>query len=137
MVKSRKRSSQSKASAVTAKRAVDETRFSEIVDAIVDELRPHQRPKKDVQKLVRGLFDLLLPEIAKLQRRLAGTPVAAMQHLTKVRETAAKLETLLLTKPNRITWVGEMRPGLLGVEDETGLYQPPSSDPGKRSWILF
>ena len=124
MVKSRKRSSQSKASAVTAKRAVDETRFSEIVDAVVDELRPHQRPKKDVQELVRGSFELLLPEIAQLQRRLAGTPVAAMKHLTKVRETAAKLEILLLTMPNRIAWVGEMRPGLLGVEDETGLLVP-------------
>src|SRR6516225_1202640 len=124
MVKSRKRSSQSKASAVTAKRAVDETRFSEIVDAVVDELRPHQRPKKDVQELVRGPFELLLPEIAQLQRRLAGTPVAAMKHLTKVRETAAKLEILLLTMPNRIAWVGEMRPGLLGVEDETGLLVP-------------
>src|SRR6516162_5286452 len=102
------------------------------------ELRPHQRPKKDVQELVRGPFELLLPEIAQLQRRLAGTPVAAMKHLTKVRETAAKLEILLLTMPNRIAWVGEMRPGLLGVEDERGyLYQPPSSDPGKRSWILF
>ena len=131
MVKSRKRSSQSKASAVTAKRAVDETRFSEIVDAIVDELRPHQRPKKDVQEKVRGLFELLLPEIAQLQRRLAGTPVEAMKHLTEVRETAAKLEILLLTMPNRIAWVGEMRPGLLGVEDETGLLVPaPIEDPG-------
>ena len=130
MVKSRKRSSQSKASAVTAKRAVDETRFSEIVDAVVDELRPHQRPKKDVQELVRGSFELLLPEIAQLQRRLTGTPVAAMKHLRKVRETAAKLEILLLTMPNRVAWVGKMRPGLLGVEDERGyLYQPPSSDP--------
>src|SRR5262249_13298536 len=95
-----------------------------IVDAVVDELRPHQRPKKDVQELVRGLFELLLPEIAQLQLRLAGTPVAAMKHLTKVRETAAKLEILLLTMPNRIAWVGEMRPGLLGVEDETGLLVP-------------
>jgi len=124
MVKSCKRSSQSKASAVTAKQAVDETRFNEIVDAVVDELRPHQRPKKDVQEKVRGLFELLLPEIAQLQRRLAGTPVEAMKHLTEVRETAAKLEMLLLTMPNRIAWVGEMRPGLLGVEDETGLLVP-------------
>jgi len=100
------------------------TRFSEIVDAVVDELHPHQRPKKDVQELVRGLFELLLPEIAQLRRRLAGTPVAAKKHLTKVRETAAKLEILLLTMPNRIAWVGEMRPGLLGVEDETGLLVP-------------
>ena len=37
-----------------AKRDVDETRFSEIVDAIVDELHPHQRPKKDVKEVVRG-----------------------------------------------------------------------------------
>ena len=66
--------------------------ISEIVDAIVDELRPHQWPKKDVQEKVRGLFELLLPEIAQLQRRLVGTPVEAMKHLTEVRETAAKLE---------------------------------------------
>jgi len=118
-----KGSSQSKASPVTARRAVDETRFSEIVDAVVDELRPHQRPKKDVQEVVRGSFELLLPQVAQLQRRLAGTPVAAMQHLTKVRETAAKLEMLLLTMPNRIAWVGEMRPGLLGMKDETGLLE--------------
>ena len=54
-----------------AKRAVDETRFSEIVDAVVDELHPHQQPKKDVRKLVRSSFELLLPEIAQLQ---AGSP---------------------------------------------------------------
>jgi hypothetical protein len=134
MVKSRKRSSQSKASAVTAKRAVDETRFSEIVDAIVDELRPHQRPKKDVQELVRGLFELLLPEIALLQCRLAGTPVAAMKHLRKVRETAAKLEILLLTMPTRVSWVREMSPGFLGTEDATGLLDPaPIERPNLKS----
>jgi hypothetical protein len=119
-----KGSSQSKASAVTAKRAVDETRFSEIVDAIVDELRPHQRPKKDVRELARGSIELLLPEVAQLQRRLTGTPVAALKHLKKVRETAAKLEILLLTMPNRVAWVGEMRLGTLGMQDETGLLAP-------------
>ena len=132
MVKSRKGSSQSKASAV--KRAVDETRFSEIVDAVVDELHPHQRPKKDVQEVVRGSIELLLPEIAQLRRRLAGTPVAAMKHLTKVRETAAKLETLLLTMPTRVSWVRELRPGFLGVEDETGLLEPaPIERPNLKS----
>jgi len=123
MAKSRN-SSQSKSSAVTAKWAVDETRFSEIVDAIVDELRPHQRRKKDVQELVHGLIELLLPEVAQLQRGLTGTPVAALKHLKKVRETAAKLEILLLTMPNRVAWVGELRRGLLGTEDETGLLVP-------------
>ena len=137
MVKSRKRSSQSKASAVTGKRAVDETRFSKIVDAIVDELRPHQRPKKDVQEKVRGLFELLLPEIAQLQRRLVGTPAEAMKHLTEVRETAAKLETLLLTMPNRVAWVGEMRPGLLGVKDETGLLVPAPTERPRQKIMDF
>ena len=116
--------SQSKASAVAAKRAVVETRFSGIVDAVVDELHPHQRPEKDVQELVRRSIELLVPEIAQLQRRLTGTPVAAMKHLRKVRETAAKLEILLLTMPNRVAWVGEMRLGMLGVTDETGLLVP-------------
>ena len=110
--------------AVTGKRAVDETRFSEIVDAIVHELRPHQRPKKDVRELVRGSIELLLPEVAQLQRRLTETPVAALKHLKNVRKTAAKLEILLLTMPDRIAWVGEMRLGTLGTQDETGLLVP-------------
>jgi hypothetical protein len=116
------------------KRAVDATRFSEIVDAVVDELRPHQRPKKDVQEVVRGSIELLLREIVQLQRRLAGTPVAAMKHLTKVRETAAKLEILLLTMPTRVAWVRDMSPGFLGTEDETGLLDPaPIERPNLKS----
>jgi hypothetical protein len=74
--------------------------------------------------LVRGLFELLLPEVAQLQRRLTGTPVAALKPVKKVRETAAKLEILLLTMPNRVAWVGELRRGFLGTTDETGLLVP-------------
>jgi hypothetical protein len=112
------------ASVVTAKRAVDETRFSEIVDAIVHELRPHQRPTKDVQELVPRLIEPILQEVAQLRRRLAGTSVAALKHVKKIRETAAKLETLLLTMPNRVAWVGEIGLGKLGVKDEMGLLVP-------------
>jgi len=117
-----------------AKRDADETRFSEIVDAIVDELHPHQRPKEDVQKVVRRSLELLLLEVDQLQRRLAGPRVAAMKHLRKVRETAAKLEILLLTMPTRVSWVREMSPGLLGTEDATGLLDPaPIERPNLKS----
>ena len=120
-----------KAGAVPAKRAIDETRFSDIVDAIVHELCPHRRPKKDIQELVPRLIELFLSEVTQLQRRLAGTPPAALDHIKKVRETAARLETLLLTMPNRIAWVREMRLGTLGARDETGLLLPaPVEQPG-------
>jgi hypothetical protein len=57
-------------SAATAKRAVSETRLSEIVSVIVRELRPHRRPEKDVQESVRNLIEPLLKEVAELKRRL-------------------------------------------------------------------
>jgi hypothetical protein len=128
---------QSKASAVTTKRAVDETQLSEIVDAIVHELRPYQRPKKDVQELVRRLIEQLPTEVAQLQRRLKGTPVAALSHLKDLRECAAKLEKMLLTMPNRIAWVGEMRNGMLGTRDETGLLVPAPVEQPRLKFMNF
>ncbi len=108
-------------SAVTAKQAVGEAHLSDIIDQIVDELRPHQRPKKDVHKLVRTVIVELLPtEVTRLKRRLKGTPADALTHLKKLRKCAAELERLLVTLPNRIAWVGEMRSGMLGVSYATG-----------------
>src|SRR5262249_3216355 len=98
--------------------------FDDIVEAIVYELHPYQRPEKDVQELVPGLIKLILAEVGQTQRRLAGSPTVALKHLKRVRETAAKLKTLLLTMPNRIAWVAEMRLGTLGTRDESGLLLP-------------
>jgi hypothetical protein len=119
-----KASSRSRARSADAKSAVDETRFDEIVEAIVYELRPYQRPKKDVQELVPRLIEVILREVDQLQRRLAGTPAETLKHLKEVRETAAKLKKLLLTMPNRVAWVAEMRLGTLGFKDELGLLLP-------------
>jgi hypothetical protein len=132
-----KASSPSRASAADAKSAVDETRFDEIVEAIVDELRPYRRPKKDVHELVPRLIKLNLREVDQLWRRLAGTPAEALKHLKEVRETAAKLEKLLLTMPNRVAWVVEMRLGTLGFRDELGLLSPAPVEQPRLKFMSF
>jgi hypothetical protein len=116
---------------------VGETHLSEIVDAIVNELRPHRRPKRDVQESLRGFIAPFRAEVAQLQRRLKGTPAKALEHLEKLEKCAAELEKLLLRMPNRIAWVGEMRSGLLGVSYEMAperrlLIQPPLEHPSEK-----
>jgi hypothetical protein len=128
---------------VTAKGAVGETRLSEIVDAIVDELRPHRRPKKEVQDSVRGLIERLPTEVAELKWRLGvtkfkgklkETPADALKHLKKLGKCARELEMLLLTMPNRIAWVLEMRGGMsYPTTPETRILIPaPVEHPGRK-----
>ena len=115
--------------AVTAKGAIGETHLREIVETIVAELRPHRRPKKDVQEVVRRLIELLPTEVAQLKGRLAvakfkgklkGTRADALKHLKKLGKCAAELEMLLLTMPNRIAWVGDVGSGAWGTSYPTG-----------------
>jgi hypothetical protein len=109
------------ASAAGAKPTIDEMRFAEIIEAVVDELKPYQRLKKDVQDVVPRLIKLILRQADHSQRRLEGTPAATLKHLKQVRETAANLEKLLLTMPSRVAWVAELRKGTVGFKDELGL----------------
>jgi hypothetical protein len=83
------------------------------------------------------LIKLILREVDQLRRRLAGTPAAALKHLKQIRETAAKLEKLLLTMPNRVAWVAEMRQGTLGFKDESGLLLPAPVEQSRLKFISF
>jgi len=114
----------------------------------------HRRPKKDVQESERSLIELLPPEAAqlkgmladaklqgKLKRKLKETPADALKHLKKLRKCAAELEMLLLTMPNRIAWVREMRSGPLGMSypttPETRILIPAPVENSGRKFINF
>ena len=116
-------------------RKVDTQPAADIVDSIVDELAPHKRPKNDVRELVCRSFEILQTEVRRSNASLAGTPAAALKHLIKVRKSAAELQGLLLTMPNRIAWVGELRAGTLGTEDEMGLLIPAPIERPREKFI--
>jgi hypothetical protein len=127
-------------SALTPKRALGHKQLSDIVDAIVDELRPYRRPKKDVQESVRFCLERLPTEVAQLQARLGviikESSTDALRHLKELGKCAAELTKLLFTMPRRIAWVADVRSAPFGfsypMSPKTSILIPaPVEDPGR------